>query len=215
MTHFAVLVITQDRPDATAMDEVLWPWCYSNPDTLEPRFDYCEIGGRFEGALDPDWTHEGCKPVRDSSQVRKKDLDLKALQARAVQNEALLYDRIEAALAGRPIPDIAQLVREHGEKGWREHFDADPAVRAVRSVDSLLWREAIVGLADPRDVVLARARRHAMITSAVVSGGSWYSSGLFDLYEDPARTAVWVELSERLLAKAAPGDWLTMVDCHR
>lgn len=214
MTHFAVLVITPDRPDQDAMDGLLWRWSFYNPDTSEPRFDHLTIGGRYEDALDPDWTHEGCKPVRASSQKRKSDLDLEGLQVRAMERVALLYDRIEAALAGRQIPDIAQLAREHGETGWREHFNADPAVQAVRSVAAFLWTENIVRFSQPRDVVLARARRQAIITNAVVSGGEWHDSELFNMDEDLNRTEVWVELSERLLAKAAPDDWLTIVDCH-
>ncbi|WP_237477266.1 hypothetical protein [Lichenibacterium dinghuense] len=66
----------------------------------------------------------------------------------------------------------------------------------------------------PREVVLARARRLALVTLAVVSGGEWHASELFNLDEDPARTEVWVELWERLIANAAPDDWLTIVDCH-
>lgn len=215
MTHFAILVITPTCPDDDEMDAVLWPWCYSNPDTQEPRFDYSTIGGRFEGTLDPDWTHEGCKPMRDSSQKRKRDLDIAALRRQAEEHEAALYDRIEATLAGRRIPDIERLAREHGEEdGWRR-FDADPAVQAVWSAADYLWRENIVQLSRPREVVLARACRLALVTLAVVSGGEWYASGLFNLDEDPARTEVWVEMFERLIAKAAPDDWLTIVDCHR
>ncbi|WP_237477265.1 hypothetical protein [Lichenibacterium dinghuense] len=90
MTHFAALVITPHRPDEDEMGRVLWSWCYHNPDALDPWYDWFQIGGRFEGALDPDWTHEGCKPVRDSSQRRKRDLDSAALGRQAEDHKAAL-----------------------------------------------------------------------------------------------------------------------------
>lgn len=211
---FSVLAITPERPDEEALTTLLWPWCHSNPDLVYPRWDFFRVGDRFTALLDPHWTEDDPDSVWDTVQKQKRDLDIPALQARAVAHEADFYDRVQIALTGLRLPDLAQLQQRYGERGWVPHWHADPAVKAVRSVTGMLSPESILSYNDPRDVALAKARRHALLTSAIVQGGQWYDADLFDWYEDPARTEEWASLSERLIANAAPDDWLTVVDCH-
>lgn len=96
-----------------------------------------------------------------------------------------------------------------------EHWHADPAVNAVRGVTGLLSPESILSYNDPRDVALAKARRRALLTSAIVQGDRWYDSELWDWDEDPAGTEAWADLSDQLIADAPDDAWLTVVACHR
>lgn len=148
-------------------------------------------------------------------QKQKRDLDVPALRARAVAYEADFYDRVQIALTGLRLPDLAQLQQLYGERGWVPHWHADPAVNAVRSVTGPLSPESILSYNDPRHVARAKARRCALLTRAIVQGDRWYDSELWDWDEDPVRTRAWADVSDRLIAEAPDDAWLTVVACHR
>lgn len=213
--HFSLLAITPQRPDKAALDVLLWPWCFNNPEVLEPKWDWFNVGGVFQAILDPDWSVEDPERIWEVSQKEKRHLDVAALETRAVVREAGYYDRIQDALAGRRVPDPAALAQIHGERSWIEHWFADPAVEAVRSVIGSASLATIFSYMQPRPVVLARARRCALLTTSIVQGERWYDSELWDFDEDPARTEDWAHLSMQLIEAAAEDTWFTMVDCHR
>lgn len=213
--HLSVLAITPERPDEKELDALLWPWCHSNPDLVYPRWDFFNVGDRFQALLDPDWTEEDPHRIWDFAQKQKRHLDTAALQPRAVAREADVYDRVQIALTGLRLPDLAQLQQRHLGRDWVPRWHADPAVDAVRSVTGSFSPESILSYNDLRDVALAKARRCAFLTWAIVQGAQWYDSGLWDRDEDPARTEEWASLSERLIAEASDDAWLTIVDCHR
>lgn len=205
--HFSVLVITPHRPVRAGLDALLWPWCHSNPDLVHPRWDFFSVGGIYQALLDPDWSGEDPGRIWDFSQKQKKRLD--------VAHAADVYDRVQAALAGLRLLDLAELQRVHGGREWVPQWHADPAVKAVKSVTGPLSPESILSFDEPRDLALAKARRCAFLTSAIVRGDRWYDSDLWDWDEDPVRTEAWADSSDRSIADAAPNDWLTIVDCHR
>ena len=213
--HFSVLAITPQRPDQAALDELLWPWCFSNPDVVAPKWDWFNVGGVFGAMLDPDGSVEDPGRIWDVSQKEKKHLDVAALQARAVMQAAGFYDRVQEALSGRHVPNPVTLVRIHGEPGWRAHWSADPAVHAATSVIGSGSPETIFSFMQPRPVMLATARRCALLTTAVVQGNLWYETKLWDFDKDPARTEDWAHLSTCLIEEAAQDAWFTIVDCHR
>ncbi len=213
--HFSTLVFSDHRLDQKALEELLSPWCHSSDRLIDPRYDFFVVGGRFQWLLDPDWSQEDPERLWAFSQKQVVQLALKRLQDRAVEHAEADYDAIHVALAGRRLPSFADLVRQYGERGWSDHYHADPAVQAAKSVAPNYWPESLLAFGNPRENVLDAARRRAILTHAIVAEGQWHEFEGFSFDEHPHLTREWQLLSDRLLAKARLESWLTVVDCHR
>ena len=215
MTHFCVLLISDTKYDMDGLYDVLWPWDFDNRNSRHPRFDFFHIGGIFQDVLDPHFNADDPPPVLVSSQKQKKDLAIKALEARKIAYFASLYDKVHAAIGDLPLPDVAALRQIYGERDWPPYFHADPAVKAARqAVPDLYSPEKLSLLRSPRHEVLDLARRLTLLTLGLIVDSQWHEFEYLDFYENPDATAAWEVFFKGHLAAAHPESWLTVLDCH-
>lgn len=208
MAHSRLLVMGEDV--AQLMD----PYCEHDCDAICPRWDYYEIGGRFEGSL---LLHDGTRG--DSARVR--DVDIAGMRQRAADAADTVWQAYQRELD------------QHGEqKPWQQCLeDADGDVARARGeyetqpIIKSLWRILPWGVSPDvffeggPEAFQDRARLGAVPDSRMLTRqDGWMAAGRIDLW---GGTDATTKSGEDFLARAnarldaaKDNELLTIVDYH-
>jgi hypothetical protein len=179
--------------------------------------------------MDPDY-----EPPEEGwvDQCLKGDIDIEAMRDYEGGKAAERFDIFAEATAGCPAhlpwPEIQKRnlrpgTDEDGEpnidyEAARNEYGAQPAVRALRSSgnEDARWFEPDEFLCG-REEYIARARRSAISTFAVVKDGQWYEKGRMGwwaMVSDEKDQDVWNEQFAGLIDGLPDDTLLSVVDCH-
>lgn len=159
-------------------------------------------------------------------QAYKRDIDFESMYQQAEKDAGIRYDMIAALFPDNKIPKL--------EKSWKEILEMPGEGRDNRklyhSQESVkAWNAAlskknlspfsydIDKYQYTRDEYIARARRYAVATFAVIKDGIWYEKGEMGWWgcvsdeKDPEK---WCEEFEKLLASVSDDTLLSVYDCH-
>lgn len=175
------------------------------------RWDWWSVGGRWSGLL----------KLRDGSKADsalKRDVDFAGMRDEVGEKAAKRYDAVAKAIAGR-------------------HFDTWPEARAkfpgdIEAARNFYWKQPVVidtqkldecrfdgpdEFRTPREDYIARARRCAGETFAVLKDEQWYERGKMGwwaMVSDEMDEGEWSRRFSELVDSLPDDAILTVVDCH-
>jgi hypothetical protein len=173
------------------------------------KWDWWVVGGRW-----PDFLL--LKNGKRADWARKGDIDFAAMRAAAEKQAGEDWDKINAIIAGRPVPSWEEVRTRHGEsniEAARTEYHANPVIHDLRGE----WIEEPERYAVPRAEFVEREGRRRITTFAVVCDQQWHEKGTMGWWacvsdEKPPeewQAAFWA------LVDAAPDDAVfTICDCH-
>lgn len=183
--------------------------------------------GKDHRAKDPSYTCNGCggKGTRakwptkwvnfEGDSIPRGALALERIQTEAEQKAAENYDKAQQIIAGRPFLTWQEVNAKHPDNigRAREEYSGQAVIKDLCAWEPFVKPE-LYRLS--REEYLARARRHAFLTFAVVKDGKWYERGEMGWWAAVIddKGEAWVEEFERLIKDLPPTSWLTVVDCH-
>lgn len=179
------------------------------------EWDWWTVGGRWSGMLVP----EGTERADGSSDVLKvRDIPITALREAAGAEAAKRWDRRTAIVAGRPIPNFAELRGAHGVQAARDLYWSDPVIKAFDAAgERFLEERDFAEIRGTREAAIERARQGALTPFAVVKDGQWHergSMGWFAMVSDEKDPDVWEREFSALFDTLPPDTWVAVVDCH-
>jgi|GEM_PF-1585060 hypothetical protein len=196
----------------------------------QAKWDWWTIGGRWTGFFKlrrgktgttgrPGVMGDQAKPGY-VDQVRKGDIDLAGMQRRAVSQATRRYDAFAKAIKGLPWPETFEQIRgryaEADIDPARDEYWHQPVLLAMKKVKAISWLDPF-DFGQDRAAYIARAKRSALSTHALVKEGQWFEKGQMGwwgvVHNEQDRDA-WNE-QFMALVESLPDDTLfTVVDCH-
>jgi len=154
-------------------------------------------------------------------QARKKDIDFEGMAEKDVEWAAGRYDKFHEILNGRTLPVWSEILQKHREnvKQAREEYWGNKAVEDTIKEGFYLWGdEDVKPFLMSKEDFLARTRKKAIMTFAVVKDGEWFERremGWFGAtHSDKMTEEQWEEFFVNLIEELPDETLLTLVDCH-
>lgn len=151
------------------------------------------------------------------SQVRRADLPLEALRTISELKAVKAWQKWQKIVAGRPVPDWDRLRDTLEIEKAHEAYNSNPVITELRKAGYDSWNYDMANLLLTQEQVAAQARARAVSTYAMVRAGKWYQRGemgWFGMSSDEVDRGEWDAQFNKMLDELAPGDWLSVVDCH-
>lgn len=202
---------------------------WENPNA---KWDWYSLGGRWTGflKLKPGKGGKVGRPGVQTDpaeygwvdQARAGDVDWEGMRAAAVEKSLPNFDRAFALVNGRKVPSWDEIRNRHGMANIdaaRDEYRNDPVMIDLRreNLDSFGEdpREQYAGF--DRDKFIARTRRKAVMTFAVLKDGKWFergSMGWWGCVSDEKDVDTWEREYAALLEALPPNTLLSVYDCH-
>jgi hypothetical protein len=208
-------------------------------DNLNSQWDSWEIGGRWGGMLkllpgrqgytamplrfDPEFAKILNRPPPEAwqptpgycDQARKKDVDWVGMATEAGAKAGAEWDLVYDWTKGTPWSSWAEVQRKFTGDTARDHYQAQPAIQAIREVQKTLpagQRRLSIDDAwsGSREDYVAAAEAGAGVTFAVIFNGEWFGSDMLAEGTD----ANWNEQFHAILDQVPDEATVTVVDCH-
>lgn len=196
------------------------------------KWDWYELGGRWTGFLKLVAGSVGTvgspglmtTPARegyaDAALIGK--VDVEGMRAEQGARAAERFDRLAPILRDARIPSWSEILEKHGDDidAARREYHDDPVYKALVAKDRDLhweWDLRAFLCNGNRDEFVARARRGALVTYAVVKGGEWYQRGemgWFGMAKDEIDEETWATEFEKLIDGLPPETLISVFDCH-
>lgn len=182
--------------------------CYhkTNPNK---KWDWWVVGGRWSGFFE-----------EHGDIVQLKDLDLNAMQDAEVEKQLPRYEKFQKIVAGRPVPTWEDTREKCGDiDRARDTYWNDPVIKDLKAGFDDVWdlNSMVKRMNCTREKFIARTRKQAIQTFAVVYKGKWYergNMGWWGVVTEEKDIDRWDDEFDKLLKSLPPDTWLTAVDCH-
>lgn len=221
--HATVLVLGED------VEALMDPYSEHDPEAVEQTWDWWVIGGRWSGHLlaregtqavvctDPPYGQilQQVAPNRACDQVRRGDLDLDALRARAVEQAEEVWAKAAPVLQRfGPLRTLTQ-IRQANEGGdpwqvWRRQ----PGMDELRPLVGL-FDDPAENFAGTHEEFIERARLNALPAYAFLSAATgWVRSRTYDEQWNPIPVADYAQRVNQMVEQAPADTLVTLVDYH-
>ena len=198
----------------------------TNPDK---KWDWYSVGGRWMGFLklkdgaagplgEPGVFGNESEHKNGADITMTRDVDFDGMRDTAEATARGAWDRAQTIIAGRSFETWKEVIsRFHDDhKAARETYWEQPVCVDMRNAREFSWDgpdEFRCSLAD----YVARARRKAVQTFAVVKDGVWYARGTmgwWGVVHDEENEDEWERRFADLIDSLEDDALLTVVDCH-
>jgi hypothetical protein len=149
-------------------------------------------------------------------QAQKKDIDWVGMAAAAGEKAGAEWDLVNSWTKGIYWSTWAEVRDKFHHDVAREHYESQPAIKAIRegqrTASSEQWRSLVDDalLSGTREDYVAAAEERAGVPNAVVLDGQWLDSDTRDQEID----AEWNKQFHAILEQIADETMVTIVDCH-
>lgn len=186
-------------------------------DTENPKWDWYEKGGRWEGYL-------RLKNGECASEARIGDIDFENWKKENAAAYAKRWDKFHAVVGDTPFKTLAEIRQENKDvNDVRLKYSGQAAIKAIREVMTeseqfaLLFEDPLEILRQPRDKYIEEKSALSVLPTAIVKDGKWYQKeevGWFGMSHDAIPAKEWIEKANELLASLPKDEIVTVIDCH-
>lgn len=222
--HAMVLVLGED------VEALMDPYCEHDPDAVEQVWDWWVVGGRGSGHLlaregrpsrvcsDPPYglVVEQVASSRACDQLRRGDLDVEGMRARAVAQAEQRWATAEPVLQRcGPLRTLTQIRRSAGPgddpwQAWRQQSGMSDLMPLVA-----LFDDPAEEFAGDREEYIERARLAAVPGYAFLSAATgWMRSRTLDEQWNPVAVPGYLQRVNQMVEQASEETLVTLVDYH-
>lgn len=148
--------------------------------------------------------------------MRVKDIDFDKMFEEATEEAQLVYDKVQAIIAGRPVVTFEEYLAKHDNvRQATQAFQDQPVVKELNTAGHFFLPSSIF---HNREDFLYESAQPLILPHAVIKDGVWHQRGTlswFGMVENAKSWREWAAEVKTLIEEASPTAWLTVVDCHR
>lgn len=193
------------------------------------HYDWYSVGGRWTGYFKPKNGSQGMLGVPGAFDNKAKegwvdmihvgDIDVEGMKKDAEEEANTVYDKLEEALKGRPLPSWnAVFNKNEGDVDRaRAEYHSLPTVKDLNAANLHVMGDYVEVFGNSREEYIEKCKNSVMVPYAVVKDGEWYQKGemgWWGMSHDEVSQDEWNKQFWEMINSLPPDTELTLLDCH-